>query len=118
MRKIITADVFKMARIIRKANAKEEIIKIFSKIDKAKKDDSKKIEDVQKEIGMEIIAYLIESCGDEEVEKLLYNLLSGIAEKKEADIKNQSFETTIEMLKEIAKENNLQNFFSSAVKSA
>lgn len=118
MRKIITSDVFKMARIIRKANAKEEMIKVFSKMEELKGDESKTLEDVKKEVGMEIVAYLIESCGDEEVEKLLYNLLSGIAEKKENDIKNQSLDTTIEMLKQIAKENDLQNFFSVAVKSA
>lgn len=118
MRKINTSDVFKLARIVRKANMKEEVKKIFSQITEAKKDDSKNIDDVQREVGMEMIAYLIEACGDELVEKDIYGLLAGISEKKESDIKNQSIDATIEMLKQIAKENDIQNFFSVAVKSA
>lgn len=117
MRKLITADVFKMARIIRKANAKEEIKKIFSQISEAKKDKKKNIDDVQREAGMEFIAFLVESCGNEEVEKALYELLAGVAEKTSDEIKTQSIDATINLVKQIAKENDLQNFFSVALKS-
>lgn len=116
MRKLITSDVFKMARIIRKANAKEEIKEIFKKVTDAK-DSGADVETMQREAGMEVVAFIIDACGNEDVEKALYSLLAGIAEKKDEEIKNQSLDTTIELLKKIASDNDIQNFFSIAVKS-
>lgn len=116
MRKLITRDVFKMARIIHKANAKEEIKQIFQKVADAK-DSGADVETMQREAGMEVIAFIIDACGNEDVEKAIYDLIAGIAEKDADAIKNQSLDATIELLKAIAKENDIQNFFSVAVKS-
>jgi len=117
MRKLITSDVFKFAKIIKLANAKEEIKSIFSKLS----DENMKEEELaklQKEAGIEFVAFLIESCGSDEVEKAIYSFLAGVSEKEADVIKNQSIEETIDMIKKIASENNLQNFLSIAVKSA
>lgn len=116
MRKINTSDVFKMARIIRKANAKQEIKDIFAKVTEAK-ENGEELETVQKEAGMECIAFIIDACGNEDVEKAVYSLLAGIAEKKDEEIKEQPIQATIDLLKAIAKENDLNNFLSVAVGS-
>ena len=107
MRKIETHDVFKMARIIKKAGIKEEFGKIFSKSKAAD-------EETAKELGVEVIFSIIEACSSEELEKMLYDFVAGIAEKDAETIKRMSLDALIDTFKEMAKMNNLMTFFSTA----
>lgn len=108
MRKIITKDVFKLARLIKHSGAKEELTDILG--GSREKDAS--------EVGLKAIMTLISACGEENTEKEIYELLSGIAEKKPEDIENMVLEDLKDLLKEIADQNNLSDFFDAAVKSA
>lgn len=108
MRKIITKDVFKLARLIKHSGAKEELTDILGASREA--DAS--------EIGLKAVMTLISACGEENTEKEIYELLSGIAEKKPSEIENMALEDLKELLEDIADENNLSDFFDAAVKSA
>lgn len=97
MRKILTKDIFTLARIIKKANVKEELKKI----------DLKKAE--VNEVGMTIIFTIVEAGAVAESE--IYKLIEDITGK---NIENMELKETIELIKELAKENDLIRFFKSA----
>lgn len=98
MRKILTKDVFSLARIIKKANVKEELKKV----------DLKKA-DVY-EVGMTMIFTIVEAGSI--AEKEIYKLIEDITGK---NIEDMELQETIELLKEIEKENDLMSFFKQAV---
>ena len=110
MRKIETHDVFKMARIIKKAGIKGEFAKVFSE-SKALTDEETKS---TKELGVEVIFRIIEACSGEELEAMLYDFVAGIAEKDAETIKRMSLDALIDTFKEMGKMNNLTTFFSTA----
>lgn len=125
MRKINTGDVFKLARIIKATGAKEDIINIYSESKKIKEEiresatqesSKEKTEEAQEKIGVEIFFAIFEKCSDEKVEKLVYTLIGGIAEKQETEIENMPLEEMLKLLGDIVKENNIANFFSAASK--
>lgn len=105
MRKINTADIFKMARLMKSAKLTESIKRAYT----AGKEKDANME----EVGMNAIMDIIGSCCNTETEKILYELLAGISEKTETDIMNQSLETTIADIKKICEENNIVNFLRS-----
>lgn len=106
MRKINTADVFKMARLMKSAKLTESIKKAYM----AGKEKDANTE----EVGMNAIMDIMGSCCDTGTEKSFYELLAGISEKTEDEVMNQSLETTIADIKKICKENNITNFLKSA----
>lgn len=106
MRKINTADVFKMARLMKNAKLTESIKKAYA--------DGKKEGVNTEEIGMNAIMDIIGSCCDAGTEKDFYELLAGISEKTKDEVADQSLETTIADIKKICEENNIVNFLRSA----
>lgn len=106
MRKINTADVFKMGRLMKNANLMESIKRAYA--------DGKRIDANTEEVGMNAIMDIIGSCCDAGTEKNFYELLAGISEKKAEDIADQSLETTIADIKKICEENDIVNFLRSA----
>lgn len=114
MRKIITSDVFKLARIIKKIGIKDDISAMYAQVQQAKKQGE---EFNSEKIGIDLMLKVIEACSTEEQEKQIYGLLAGIMEKTEEDIKNQSLDTLMEDIKRIFSENNMTNFFKAAAKS-
>lgn len=108
MRKINTSDVFKLARILKKGNVEENIAKAIGDI------DAKNKAKITEKAGIKVMLALFESCGEPEVEPLIYDLFGGIAEIDPSTIPTQPFDKTLEMFREISKENNLTNFFKQA----
>lgn len=106
MRKINTADVFKMARLMKNAKLTESIKKAY--------EDGKKENANTEEVGMNAIMDIIGSCSDAETEKNFCELLAGISEKTKDEVASQSLETTIADIKKICEENNIANFLRSA----
>lgn len=106
MRKINTADTFKMARLMKSAGLVESIKKAYA----AGKEEGANTE----EVGMNAILEIIGSCCDTGTEKNFYDLLAGISEKTAEEIMNQSLETTVTDIKRICEENNIVNFLRSA----
>jgi Zn-dependent M16 (insulinase) family peptidase len=106
MRKINTADVFKMARLMKSAKLTESIKRAYT----AGKEKDANME----EVGMNAIMDIMGSCCDTGTEKSFYELLAGISEKAENEVRDQSLETTIADIKRICTENNIVNFLKSA----
>lgn len=117
MRKLQTQDVFKMARIIKAANLKEEIKRAIEganlkgSLDQSGIDQNDKV--VEK-VGMDVFFTVLEACGDHTVEKLFYDFLAGITEKSEEDIRTMSLDGMAEAVKQIIRENNMSVFFKAA----
>ncbi len=109
MRKINITDVFKFSRIIKKSGIREDLKDMFNL---GKNSDNN--ENDIKELGINVAFTIIENFSDEKIEKEFYELLASIAEKETETIKNQSLETTISMIVDISKENNLVIFFKEA----
>lgn len=120
MRKLQTQDVFKFARIMKSAGLKEEIRSATQKAQMAgkgltdKEEIDKAKEEIQSEIGVDILIALMDSCASKDLEEKVYDLLSGVFEVGAEDVKAMSLDTLIEKVKQLAKENNLQNFMNAA----
>ena len=108
MRKIVTKDVCKLARILRKGNFEANIAKAVEEMEGAK---GKKISE---KAGIKIMLVLFESVGDPEVEKLVYELFGDIAEIDPQEIANMPIEDTIKLIKQINEQNDLRAFFRAA----
>ena len=80
MRKIKTKDVFTMARIIKLSGAKDEFAETLRASQSSDAGDAGKI-------GVDLIMTLCSACGEEAIEKKLYELVGDIAEMKAEEIK-------------------------------
>lgn len=129
MRKLITSDVFKMARIIKEAKVKDALAQIFkttkkteikileSDSEEEKKEKTKALEEQRESAGFEAIMTVFEACSTEKLEKMLYEFMGGVCERKAEEIANQTLEETIESIKKIVEENNIGVFFEKASQS-
>ena len=130
MRKLITSDVFKMARIIKEAKVKGAITEIFkskagikadikeSDSEDVKEAKRKALDEEQKAAGFEAVMTVLEACSTEKLEEMFYEFFGGIVEKTPDAVRKQSLEVTIEEIKAIVENNNIANFFKLAGQSA
>lgn len=109
MRKLILSDAFKMARILKTAEIKDELSKLATKFG-----DTKNKKTNVNEIGLEVILTLISASGNEDVESQIYELLAGVMETTPEEIKNLSISGLKDIIVKIIKENDLGSFFKSA----
>lgn len=92
-----------------------ELVKKGNEISKSKATITKVgTEKAKEQFGIEVALALIEECADPKAEKMIYDLVAGIAEKQPKDIETQSLQTTIEQIQQIVSENNIMNFFNTA----
>ena len=140
MRKLNLKDVIKTARIIKKANLREEIRQTMKNYSDSVKEGIKDFipvktgdgeEDMkryQKELetysaklaiakseasfagGIDAVMILIDAAANETVEDAVYDLLAGITEKSKEEISNQSLDALMDDIEKIAKENDFANF--------
>lgn len=140
MRKLNLKDVIKTARIIKKANLREEIRQSMKNYSDSVKEGIKDFipvktgdgeEDMkryQKELetysaklviakseasfagGIDAVMILIDAAANETVEDAVYDLLAGITEKSKEEISNQSLDALMDDIEKIAKENDFANF--------
>lgn len=124
MRKIITSDIFKLARLIEEADLESVFGKIMKFMEKDKsliirEEDSEErkrekqalLEEKQQSVGLEVIMMVFKACCTKQLEANLYDLLGGIVEE---DIANRPLDELIKDLKEIAAQNDIFNFFKQA----
>lgn len=105
MRKIEFQDAFTVARIIKKADLKEEFAAAFKK--GSEKGAS------AKDIGIDVLFAVVQAAGAEGLDKEVFEFLGSVTELGAETIKHQSMKETIEQFKQIAKENDLEDFFKS-----
>ncbi len=108
MRKLALKDAFALARIIKAANVKKEIIAFASDI-------RARGEEINAEaVGMEFLATLVESCADKNVEQQLYALYADLKGTDIHTVAEYGFETVKADVKELVEQNDLKSFFQSA----
>lgn len=133
MREFILSDVFKASRIIEKAKMSDAIKNIYAMTKDMKKksleglsdkeeltdEDKKQIsetkEKILKEAGGELISFVMSAMSNQEIEKQIYDLLAGVAEKETSDIEKMKLKEVKALLVEISEKNDLKDFFSNAV---
>ena len=104
MKKLALKHAFLLARIIKAANIRAEIVRFASEIQSGKSAD---------EVGMEFIVTMIQAAADENVEKKIYELYAELKGVKPEEISEYDFATVKADMKTLVAENNLKSFFQS-----
>lgn len=107
MRKFRTSDVFVMARIIKKADIKEDLVKAFSAGASG-----------TVVVGVEAVMSLLMGCADKEVEGMIYKFIGDVAGMKPENIQKMELTEFKALLIEMGEVNDLVNFFHTASKLA
>lgn len=105
MKKLTTADLFAAMRIVKAAEIKETLKPIIRKISEGKMTVS--------DIGIETVLAFIEGIADKKAESAFFAFLSSPFEMSEEDIAALPLAEMLDMLKKLAKENELKAFFGS-----
>lgn len=105
MRKLITADVFAFARVIKASGMREQLTAYVRKL--AAQDKALDVETV----GYEGMLVIIESLAERKAENTLYEALASIAEMTPDEIRNLPPAEFFRLFKEISEDNNLEAFF-------
>ncbi len=104
MRNLNNKDLFKVMRILRKANIKEELLKM------------KMPENLsEQESGMMLMLQFIESAPNAEEE--IFKFLADIAEVEVSELENDEFDLLPGIIEHLQKQDKLVNFLSQAFKS-
>lgn len=106
MRKLATKDVFTMARIITKANIKEELRHIVSSDNSQSKLD----------MGIDFALAIITGVSDERTEKEIYKFLASVLECSIEDIEESDPTVLINRLKNDEGHEQWSDFFTSVLK--
>lgn len=106
MRKLNLNDAFKAAEIIRKAKIREELAELLA--------DSGK--QGQMKLGASVVLMLIEKAPD--VQEELCGFIASLKGCGAADVRDMPLEDIVKFARELAEENDLAAFFSSAASSA
>lgn len=102
--KLKTSHIFALFRIIKKGSLSSVVENLIN----SKETSAEKM-------GVQVMVALSEAMGNKDVEKEIYSLLASVTDKTETDIENQDVGETFSILKEIAKANDMQSVFTSAI---
>lgn len=112
MRKLNIKDAFTLARIIKKADIKEEIADFANRI--AVKKNSKDETVNTEAVGLEFVVTLLSSLSSKEIEQEIYALLADIRGDITADeVSKLSIPEVLDNVKTIIRENDIKSFFTS-----
>lgn len=112
IRKLITADLFKLSRIIKKMDIKKDIEGLARDTSGLSDEEKKKAE---QQLKIDLTLLFVENIGNAEQE--CYKLLADLSGKKPDEIEKQPPEDTLNVLKELFQQEGFDSFFSTAVKS-
>lgn len=112
MRKLNIKDAFSLARIIKKADIKEEIADFTNRI--AVKKNSKDETVNTEAVGLEFVVTLLSSLSSKEIEQEFYSMLADIRDDITADeVSKLSIPEVLDNVKTIIRENDIKSFFTS-----
>jgi hypothetical protein len=112
MRKLSIKDAFTLARIIKKADIKEEIADFANRI--AVKNNSKDEMVNTEAVGLEFVITLLTSLSNKETEQEFYSMLADIRGDITADdVSKLSIPEVLDNVKAIIRENDIKSFFTS-----
>lgn len=114
MRKLALKDAFALARIIKAAGIRKEIIVFANEISNEQKEAEQEsgLSFVEK-VGFDFFLLLMEACCEERIEKKIYSLYADIKGVTPEDISVLSFAEIKNDIRELVETNDLQSFFSS-----
>lgn len=112
MRKLCLMDAFAVARIIKTAELRQEIVAFATEMQTRNKagDTGMNVE----KIGFEFIITLISAAANTKVEEEIYKLYANIKDCDPDEVKKLSFEEVKADITQLIEENDLKNFFQSA----
>lgn len=112
MRKLNIKDAFTLARIIKKADIKEEIAGFANRI--VVKNNSKDETVNTEAVGLEFVVTLLSSLSSKEIEQEIYALFADIRGDITADeVSKLSIPEVLDIVKTIIRENDIKSFFTS-----
>lgn len=141
MREIQLRDTFKLAKLVKATNASEKIASVLEEVTEKKRLARKSIldmktgeseeqgdenriakagelkaiqEDFGQQFGVRIIMLLVNAAAENDVERLVYELLGDICELDADTMAKQSLRSVKEKVKEICKMNDIFDFFKEA----
>lgn len=126
MRKLNLKDVFRLAEIIKKAKIRSELAALVSSVsaeNAAKTDKSgdfgekgaKNAEKIAEKVGISFILLLIEAAPA--VEREVYELVASIKGVEPEQVQAMTLDEIAGFCREVAQNNDLRGFFSSAASS-
>lgn len=107
MRKLNTKDAINFMRLLKKSGTRKIVVDL---LDNAKNKQDESVE----RIGIDAVFALLEGITTPEAEVELYKFLSGPFEKTPEEVEAMEFEELFAGFRTLAKENNLEHFFTSA----
>lgn len=102
MRKIEFQDAFAVARIVKKANLKNDIVEAFKKGSQGAS---------ERDIGIDVLFAVMTAAGAEGIDSEIYELLGSITGEGAETIKHKGIGAVVQAFKDIAQENDLESFF-------
>lgn len=104
MKKLALKHAFALARIIKAADIRREIVTFAAEYHNGKNLD---------EVGMEFILTLIQAAADETVEKKIYQLYADLKGVTAGEVEEYTLDTVKADIKELIEQNDLKSFFNS-----
>ena len=113
MRKLNTADVFAVARVIRASGMRDQLLPIIQKAAEETKaaEDKKAMDAILSRIGINGFLTVLEALAEQKSEAAIYEVLAGPMECSAEDVEKMPLEDLLPMLRQLAEENRLKDFF-------
>lgn len=111
MRNLKSTDLFAALRVVREIGIKDEVNR-FAKIAQG----SEASEELQRELGLELILGILANCGTESAEKAMYDFLSGPLEISVPELKDMDLEEFADTIRDFITSIDLEHwrgFFES-----
>lgn len=105
MRKLNTADIFAMARIVRASGVREELRELIGRV----ASQGLSIQSV----GIEGVLVIMETIAEKKGEAAIYAALSGPFEMPAEEIAVMELDKLLDHFEQLYRDNNLQRFFDS-----
>lgn len=115
MRTLKSKDLFAALRVVKEIDVKEEILRISSLMTDRSIDEAD-LDELKKEIGLELMLGILGNCGTEKAEKAVFDFLAGPLEKTELDLREMDLLELMEMIKKMIEMNDGEKwkaFFTS-----
>lgn len=99
MRKIVSTDIFKFAKLIKAMNLKDQLKGLF-----VKADSSEDIPRLAKEQGVTFLGMIVEDLSNPEVESLIYDMAADLGEVTVEELKGMELKHFLALIGDIWKE--------------
>lgn len=103
MRKIEFQDAFTVSRILKKTKLSNEFKRLFT--------EGQKKGASMEALGTDAIFTILDAAAETGTENMVYEFIASVAERTPEEIKHLSLEGMKNLFADIAKENNLKDFF-------